>query len=206
MTNQAGATENTNLTIGELALGSDKRRASGWWGVLMLIATEGFLFLYLLFSYYYFAVEYGRDWLPAELPSFHLSGPSTAILVLSSVVAWWAERGIHKGSRRQLSLGLLLSLVLGVVFVGIQLYEWSEKPFEIDSNSYGSLYFVVTGFHLAHVIVGLLVLSALFAWSLMGLFDRKREAPVTIGVVYWHFVDVVWLSIFFTFYVTPYLG
>lgn len=206
MTDSAVTAEHANLTIDKLALGSNKRRASGWWGMLMLIATEGFLFLYLLFSYYVFAVEFGREWLPEKLPSFHLSGPSTAILVLSSVVAWWAERGIHKNSRRQLSLGLFISLAMGVVFVAIQLYEWTKKPFGLDSDSYGSLYFVITGFHLAHVIVGLLILAALFVWSLLGLFDEKREAPVTIGVAYWHFVDVVWLTIFFTFYITPYLG
>ena len=199
-------TKEETLIIDRLELGSIKRRASGWWGVLMLIATEAFLFIYLLFSYYYFAIQHGRAWLPAELPKFHLSGPSTAILILSSVAVWWGEKGVHKNSRTQLSLGLFIGIVLGALFVGIQIYEWSQKPFTMDSDSYGSLYFVITGFHLAHVLGGLLILVALLVWGLMGYFDKKRESPVTIGAAYWHFVDVVWLTVFFTFYITPYLG
>ena len=66
--------------------------------------------------------------------------------------------------------------------------------------------FVTTGFHMAHVVVGDLMLAAVLLWSLLGFFDRKRHAPVSIAAVYWHFVDLVWLTVFFTFYVTPYLG
>ena len=194
------------LVIGRLSVGSIERRASGWWGMLTLILTEAFLFAYLLFSYYYFAVQYGRPWLPAELPSFRLSGPNTAILLLSSVAVWFGERGMRRGSRWRGILGLLVGLALGVVFVGIQLREWMDKPFGLASHSYGSLYFTVTGFHMAHVLVGLLVLGALLLWSALGYFDRARMAPVSIGAIYWHFVDAVWLTVFFTFYVTPHLS
>lgn len=174
--------------------------------MLCLIGTEASLFAYLLFSYYYFAVQYGRSWLPDKLPSFHLSGPNTAILILSSVAFWWGERGIKKSSRGQLALGLLVALLLGAAFMAIQLKEWLDKPFRPASNSYGSLYFTVTGFHMAHVAVGLLVLAALLVWTLLGYFNAERHAPITIGGAYWHFVDVVWLTVFFTFYVTPHLG
>ena len=74
------------------------------------------------------------------------------------------------------------------------------------SNTYGSLYFTITGFHMAHVAAGLLMLAALFVWTLLGTFDRWRSTPVSVGVIYWHFVDAVWLAVFLTFYVTPYLG
>jgi cytochrome c oxidase subunit III len=194
------------LVIGRLAVGSIERRASGWWGMLMLILTEAFLFAYLLFSYYYFAVQYGRPWLPAELPSFRLSAPNTAILILSSIAVWFGERGVRHGSRWRLVLGLLIGLALGVVFVGIQIREWMDKPFGLASHSYGSLYFTVTGFHMAHVLGGLVVLGALLLWSALGYFDRERMAPVTIGAIYWHFVDAVWLTVFFTFYIMPYLS
>jgi len=194
------------LTIGRLAVGSIDRRASGWWGMLTLILTEAFLFAYLLFSYYYFAVQYGRPWLPAELPSFRLAGPNTAILLASSVAVWFGERGIRHGSRLRLILGVLVGLVLGALFVGIQFEEWMSKPFRLSSHAYGSLYFTVTGFHMAHVAAGLLVLAAVLLWSLLGYFDRQRMAPVSIGAIYWHFVDAVWLTVFFTFYVTPYLS
>ncbi len=194
------------LTIGRFPVGSVGRRASGWWGMLTVVLTEAFLFAYLFFSYYYFAVQYGRTWLPPELPSFWLSVPSTAILLASSVAIWSAERGIRQDHRGRLVLGLLITLALGAAFVGIELYDWSSEPFTLASSAYGSLYFTTAGFHLIHVAVGLLILVALLVWSALGYFDLERFAPVSIGALYWHFVVVVWLAEFFTFYITPYLS
>lgn len=189
-----------------LPVGSIDRHASGWWGMVCLVMTEGALFAYLLFSYYYFAVQYGRDWLPAELPSFRLAGPNTVDLLLSSVAVWWGERGARQGRRGQQILGLLVGLILGIVFIVVQYEEWSNKAFTLSTSSYGSLYFTVTGFHMAHVLAGLLVLATLLLWSALGYFDRTRHAAISIGAIYWHFVDAVWLTVFFTFYITPYLG
>jgi len=164
------------------------------------------LFSYLLFSYYYFAVQYGREWLPRELPKFRLSLPNTIILIVSSAVVWWAERGAKRGAQGQLVLGLLGGFSLGCVFVTIQIFEWKDKPFTYASSAYGSLYFTITGFHMAHVIAGLVMLLVLIVWSLMRYFDAERNASVSIGAIYWHFVDVVWLTVFFSLYITPYLG
>lgn len=206
MTDVTAEAPGGRLVIERVSVGSIDRRASGWWGMLTLILTEAFLFAYLLFSYYYFAVQYGRPWLPAELPSLHLSAPNTVILLLSSVAVWFGERGARQSSRLRLVLGLLIGLVLGAVFVGIQFLEWMNKPFGLASHSYGSLYFTITGFHMAHVAAGLLMLAALLLWSALGFFDRERMSPVTVGAIYWHFVDAVWLTLFFTFYITPHLG
>jgi cytochrome c oxidase subunit 3 len=189
-----------------LPVGSIGRHASGWWGVLTVIMTEGALFAYLLFSYYYFAVQYGREFLPDRLPGFRLSLPNTIILLASSVAVWWGERAGRRGERGKLLVGLAGGFVLGAVFMAIQYLEWRDKPFAINSSSYGSLYFTITGFHMMHVLAGLIVLAALLVWTALGYFDRVRNAPVTIGAVYWHFVDAVWLTLFFTFYITPHLG
>jgi heme/copper-type cytochrome/quinol oxidase subunit 3 len=195
----------SELTRGSLPVGSIGRKSFGWWGMMTVIMTEGSLFAYLLFSYYYFAAQYGRDWIP-RLPKFDLSGPNTVILLLSSAFVWWGERGAKRGSRTTLSLGIAIGLLLGIIFVVVQTFEWREKPFSISTSSYGSSFFVTTGFHMAHVVVGDLMLAAVLLWSLLGFFDSKRNAPVSIAAVYWHFVDLVWLTVFFTFYVTPYLG
>ncbi|MCP8937444.1 cytochrome c oxidase subunit 3 [Alsobacter sp. SYSU M60028] len=188
-----------------LPTGSVGKLANGWFGMIALVATEGALFAYLLFSYFYFDVQYGRSWLPDPLPAFRLSGPNTAILVVSSLTMVWAERAARRGANGRAALGIALSFVLGLVFVGIQLMEWKDKTFNYASSSYGSLYFLITGFHMAHVVAGLLVLAALLAWTLLGYFDARRHAPVSIGALYWHFVDVVWLCVFFSLYVTPHL-
>lgn len=193
------------LTIGRLPIGSIGHESNGWWGMLLLIVTESFLFGYLLFSYYYFASHAEPGSFPAEQPSFRLSGPNTVILIVSSIAVWWGEHSGKRGSRGGLLAGLSVGFVLGAIFVAIQVIEWMEKPFTIASHAYGSSFFTTTGFHMAHVVGGLVVLLALIVWSALGYFDRERMAPISIGSIYWHFVDVVWLAVFFTFYVTPYL-
>jgi heme/copper-type cytochrome/quinol oxidase subunit 3 len=198
---EAGLRETRPLPVGSIG-----RHASGWWGMITVVMTEGALFAYLLFSYYYFAVQYGREFLPDDLPKFRLSLPNTIILLASSVAVWWGERAARRGERGRLLLGLAGGFLLGAAFMVIQVLEWRDKPFTMNSSSYGSLYFTITGFHMMHVLAGLIVLLALFAWSALGYFDRVRNAPVTIGALYWHFVDAVWLTLFFTFYITPHLG
>ena len=189
-----------------LPVGSPGKKSSGWYGMLALIVTEGSLFLYLLFSYFYYAIWSSGHFLPTPLPKFDLAAPDTLVLLLSSVAVWWGERGARKNARGQLVAGLALTLVLSLIFVGVQLVEWTEKPFHFNQTTYSSLYFTITGFHMAHVVVGMVVLLALLVWSLLGYFDARRNAPIAIGAIYWHFVDAVWLAVFFTIYVTPYLG
>jgi cytochrome c oxidase subunit III len=203
MTDQA--VTNIGLEQPRVPVGSIRRRGTGWWGVLMLILTEGSLFAYLLFSYYYFALQSSGGFLPDKLPPIDLSLPNTVVLLLSSVAVWWADSGVRRGRQGQLVIGLAIALVLGIAFVVVQLFEWRSQTFTLRSSEYGSLFYTITGFHMAHVIVGLLVLAALLLWSALGYFAGRRSAPILIGGAYWHFVDAVWLAVFFTFYITPYL-
>ncbi len=187
-----------------LAVGSREYNATGWLGALCLIATEGSLFVYLLFSYAYFAVQHGKSWLPEAHPSLKFSLPGTIILVASSGTVWWSERSLKRGKRTQHLVALAATIALGVIFLVIQVFEWKSKHFTLSSGAYGSLFFTITGFHMLHVVVGVLVLSMVFVWSLAGYFNPRRHLHVTIGSAYWHFVDVVWLVVFTTFYITPY--
>jgi heme/copper-type cytochrome/quinol oxidase subunit 3 len=184
---------------------STRRRGTGWWGVLTLIITEGSLFAYLLFSYCYTALQSAGGFLPDKPPPMDLSLPNTIILLLSSVALWWGDTGIRRGRQGQLVAGLAIALVLGIAFVTIQLFEWQSQAFTLRSSQYGSLFFTITGFHMAHVVVGLLVLASLLVWSALGYFTPQRCSPVLIGGAYWHFVDAVWVVLFFTFYITPHL-
>lgn len=176
-----------------------------WWGLLCLIATESALFGYLLFSYLYVAVQRGRAWLPEPHPSLLLAGPNTLVLLSSSVAVWWAEQGVKHGRRGQQLLGLALSIVLGAAFAGVQTVEWAAKPFRPWTGSYGSLFFTVTGFHMAHVLAGLGLLSVVLVWSALGYFSPRRHAAISMAALYWHFVDAVWIAVFSTFYLSPYV-
>jgi len=196
----------TAIQTETLPVGSISRKAFGWWGMLTVIMTEGALFGYLLFSYYYFAVQYGREWLPEELPKFRLSLPNTIILILSSVAVWWGERGIRQSAVSRTAIALAIAILLGIAFMIIQGLEWRDKPFTLASSSYGSLYFTITGFHMVHVFLGAIILAVLLIWTLLGHFDSERHAAISVGSLYWHFVDIVWLMLFFTFYITPRLG
>lgn len=188
-----------------LPVGAIDTRSNGWWAMLWIIATEAALFAFLLFTYYYIAVQpHAPGTFPlGEIPSLKLSLPDTVILILSSIAVGIGQHGIMHGKPARLIAGTAVGFVLGIVFVAIQAVEWSEKKFVLSSNPYSSLYFTITGFHMAHVVVGILALGILLLWSVLGYFNRYRYAHVHIVAIYWHFVDVVWLAIFFTFYVTP---
>jgi heme/copper-type cytochrome/quinol oxidase subunit 3 len=147
-----------------------------------------------------------RVWLLETSPSLRLALPNTIVLLASSGAAWWGERGILTRRRSQALLGFGLAFVLGAAFAIVQWYEWHAKTFSFGANNYASLYFVTTGFHMAHVLVGLLVLAALFLWTVLDYFSPRRRLTVSAGVFYWHFVDLVWLFVFTTYYITPYLG
>ena len=188
-----------------LPVGSKGRLSSGWWGMLALIATEAALFAYLLFSYYYIAAQETGAWPPQGAPPLELAIPGTVVLLLGSLTMWWGERGIRGGKQGQLLIGLGTSVLLAVAFLILEGTEWSRKGFSLKSNVYGSLYYTITGFHLAHVLVGVIMLVMLFVWTLRRYFGARRHSAVSIAVMYWHFVTAVWVAVFFTFYVTPQL-
>ncbi|MBL29121.1 MAG: heme-copper oxidase subunit III [Rhodospirillaceae bacterium] len=189
-----------------LPVGTFGRRASGWYGMWGLIATEAALFAYLLFSYFYLAFHVDRPWPPEGLPHLALAGPNTLLLLASSVVLWFGERAIRRGARGLTIVLIVATFVMGLAFVGVQGLEWHNKPFSFHSHTYAALYFTITGFHMAHVIAGLLVLAGLALWSGLGYFDSRRHAVVSIGALYWHFVDAVWIAVFLSLYITPYLA
>ena len=111
---------------GDAADISSRPVVSGWFGMWWLIASEGALFAYLLFSYYYSLLQVGGSWPPEGPPSLRLALPNTFVLLASSLAVWFAERGIRRNELGQLLGGLIAALVLGLLFVGVQLTEWSN--------------------------------------------------------------------------------
>jgi len=178
--------------------------STAWWGMACLIATEGIFFVYLIFSYAYLGSQQNGPWLPAGPPSLKLAIPNTIILIGSSIVLGW---GLHLFRRtrnsRRLATTLFVTVVLGTVFVTIQGFEWAQKPFVFSTNAYSSAFFILTGVHMAHVVVGLVMLIMLLVWTLMGRFNQGHHEHLALGALYWHFVDVVWLAVFTTAYLVP---
>lgn len=195
----------TTLGPEPLAVGPVGRSSLGWWGLLCFIATEASLFAYLFFAYFYFAVQLGDNWMSSGRPSFRFSLPAVIVLIISAVPAWWSERSVRRGVRRDLLLGMLVTFLLGLVFIALQLVEWGSKSFTMHGSEYGSVFFIITGFHLAHLAAGELAWLGLLAWSGLNYFGARRTAPVLIGAAYWYFVVAVGVVMFLILYVTPYL-
>lgn len=181
---------------------------TAWWGMLTLIATEAMLFVYLVFSFLYLGAQSPGNWPPDGPPPLRLALPDTCVLLLSSAVLQWALRGQRKEERPSVRwiAGLLVTILLGVAFVAIQGLEWSRKGFSYGDDSYSCAYFTLTGLHLLHVIAGLVALTIVLAWSLAGRFRRHAYEQPRLAVLYWHFVDAVWLVVFATIYLLPRIG
>ena len=178
------------------------RLSTGWWGMLCLIATEGILFAYLIFSYAYLGVQTPGGWPPGGAPALRLALPNTILLLASSVVLEVGSRRYKSGRDGSTVPVLLLTAVMGALFVFVQLKEWGNKPFGFADSSYSSIYFTLTGFHLAHVVAGILALLILVFWAAQGRLVRGG-LHLQLGRMYWHFVDAVWLVVFLTIYVAP---
>jgi len=118
-----------------LPVGSEGRRSGGWWGMLALIATEGSLFGYLLFTYFYLASQSEQRWPPEGLPTLFMPGVNTLILLTSSVFVWVSERCIQLRQLYWSLASMALAIILGVCFVVIQLNEWSKKKLRYGIES-----------------------------------------------------------------------
>ena len=180
-------------------------RSMAWYGMVFFIASEAVFFANLIAAYLYLRVRDGSSFNPAgsghaEL-DLRLAAVNTVILLSSSIPMHLAGRSIAKGDRGGLKRWLPLTIVLGAIFIGIQLWEYVHNGFGPDTGVVGSTFYVLTGFHGAHVTAGLILLAVCFFRSLRGDFSKEHHFAVTAGEMYWHFVDFVWIFLFTTLYV-----
>lgn len=130
---------------------------------------------------------------------------NTLVLLLSGCTVTWAHHALLVNKRGQLIAGLALTVALGVLFTVLQYIEYGHAAFTFAGHAYGSTFFMATGFHGAHVIIGTIFLAVCLLRLLAGQFTPQKHFGLEAAAWYWHFVDVVWLFLFTFVYVTPYL-
>ena len=169
-------------------------------GVLLFIVSEVMFFAGLFGSYFNLRAAQ-KVWPPPgttlDLPIAVLL---TAILVTSSFTMQYAVVRIRAGDRQGMVRGLTVTLVLGAVFLAGQLYDYSHLDFGVSTNIFGTLFYTMTGFHGAHVFGGAVAMSVVLWRGLKGQFSARHHTAVEAVSIYWHFVDIVWICLFSTYY------
>jgi cytochrome c oxidase subunit 3 len=186
------------------------------YGMMLFIASEVMFFVAWFWAYFdvaFFPNEahqvarselVGGVWPPKGIETFdpwHLPLLNTLILLTSGTTITWAHHALLHNDRKGLKLGLALTILLGLLFTTCQAAEYSEAAFNFKGHIYGATFFMATGFHGFHVIVGTIFLIVCLVRALGGAFTPKAHFGFEAAAWYWHFVDVVWLFLFASIYV-----
>ena len=172
-------------------------------GMLLFIASEVMFFGGLFATYFNAQATTPGHWGPPEgAPELELAlaGALTVILVVSSFTMQFGVWAIRRGDTGKLKMWTGITLVLGILFLMGQLYDYSQLGFGIADGVFGTTFYTLTGFHGAHVFGGAVGLTIILARSLRGQFSAKNHVAVEAVSIYWHFVDVVWIAVFSTIY------
>jgi cytochrome c oxidase subunit 3 len=186
------------------------------YGMIMFIASEVMFFVAWFWAYFDAslfpgeAIQYARTeltgghWPPKGISVFdpwHLPLLNTLILLTSGTTVTWAHHALLHNDRQGLKQGLWLTVVLGALFTCVQAYEYSHAAFGFSGNIYGATFFMATGFHGFHVLVGTIFLIVCLLRAYQGDFTPRQHLGFEFAAWYWHFVDVVWLFLFACIYV-----
>jgi cytochrome c oxidase subunit III len=186
------------------------------YGMIMFIASEVMFFVAWFWAYFdasLFANEAiqaarvaytGGVWPPKGIEVFdplHLPLYNTVILLLSGTTVTWAHHALLHGDRKGLMSGLVLTVLLGILFSFVQAYEYSLAPFAFKDSIYGATFFMATGFHGFHVLIGTIFLAVCLFRAMAGHFTEKQHFGFEAAAWYWHFVDVVWLFLYAAIYI-----
>ncbi|MDQ2084183.1 cytochrome c oxidase subunit 3 [Xanthobacteraceae bacterium Astr-EGSB] len=186
------------------------------YGMILFIASEVMFFVAWFWAYFNVAlfphtpIEYmrtefiGGAWPPKGIETFdpwHLPLLNTLILLTSGTTVTWAHHALLHNDRQGVKWGLILTVALGATFSCVQAYEYMHATFAFSGNIYGATFFMATGFHGFHVLVGTIFLVVCLARALAGHFTPTQHLGFEFAAWYWHFVDVVWLFLFACIYV-----
>jgi heme/copper-type cytochrome/quinol oxidase subunit 3 len=173
-------------------------------GVRLFIATEAALFVMLYFAYFFLSRGDWR-WLSQKPPKITYALIMLAVLITSSVVLRIGERMVERGSFVKGRIALVATILLGLGFLALSAFEYKEHLAELtpQMNAYGSIFYTITTFHVAHIILGLLMLTYVLLLPRVGRTDRPPHRAYSDAGSYWHFVDIVWVSIVGILYILP---
>ena len=180
------------------------------YGMTLFIASEVMFFVGFFWAYFNFLIfpeTQGNGqtmWPPSDIVTFdpfHLPFLNTMILLLSGTTVTWAHHALLEGDRKSLLMGLGFTIILGLSFTALQAVEYAHAPFKfVGGGVYPSTFFLATGFHGFHVIVGTLFLIVCWFRARANHFTPERHFGFEAAAWYWHFVDVVWLFLFVCIY------
>jgi cytochrome c oxidase subunit 3 len=186
------------------------------YGMIMFIASEVMFFVAWFWAYFDASLypndplQYQRTdltggaWPPKGIQTFdpwHLPLLNTLILLTSGTTVTWAHHALLHNDRQGLKWGLWLTIGLGMLFTTVQAYEYAHAAFGFKGNIYGATFFMATGFHGAHVIIGTIFLAVCLLRAYKGQFTPTQHLGFEFAAWYWHFVDVVWLFLFASIYI-----
>ncbi len=187
--------------------------SNGMLGFILFIASE-VMFFGGLFAAYFIARADATEWPPENMLTaeqiargvkleveFALPFIATILLVLSSVTIQFGVWAIRRGDRTALIRWLMVTIVLGLVFLTAQMFDYSQLHFRAGDTVYGTTFYTLTGFHGAHVAGGVIFMGVILARSMAGQFSAARHEAVEACSFYWHFVDVVWIALFTILYI-----
>ena len=174
------------------------------YGMMLFIASEVMFFVAFFWAFFDRALfPMGGVWPPEGIETFDpfdLPLINTLVLLLSGCTVTWAHHALQHGNRRDFMWGLGTTVLLGALFTGLQALEYSHAPFGFTDGVYPSVFYMATGFHGFHVLVGTCFLAVCWFRGYAGHFTTKQHFGFEAAAWYWHFVDVVWLFLFAAVY------
>nr|ALN11757.1 cytochrome c oxidase subunit III [Rhynchophorus ferrugineus] len=177
------------------------------WGMILFITSEVFFFIAFFWAFFHSSlspsIELGMTWPPKGITPFNpIEIPllNTLILLTSGLSITWAHHAIMENNYNQSFQGLLMTVILGIYFSILQGYEYYEAPFSISDGIYGSTFFMTTGLHGLHVLIGSTFLLICLIRLYKNHFSSIHHFGFEAAAWYWHFVDVVWLFLYVSIY------
>nr|ARH54291.1 cytochrome c oxidase subunit 3 [Curculionidae sp. 3 AH-2016] len=177
------------------------------WGMILFITSEIFFFLAFFWAFFHSSlspsIELGMNWPPKGISTFNpLEIPllNTLILLSSGLTITWSHHSIMENDYYQSLYSLFITVFLGFYFTMLQMFEYKEAPFTIADSVYGSTFFMTTGLHGLHVIIGSIFLFVCLIRMYLNHFSSTHHFGFEAATWYWHFVDVVWLFLYLSIY------